>query len=246
MPTWVFQAIQLLGIGGFVTVIFALAAWLLAKAWAAWISANASRIHADASRLNADTKKDEAVTGFAVRFDDERRLWEERHHNLQKEFTDFRIEQARKEGGLDVLKEMLGQERDKLQKLEVRVQELEKRIKSDETRIYELETERDDLLKRVDELKATILLGDEAQRDLKTQLEQQINRADSLNNLVTQLQEIDNSSANKTQDAPEKVWDEESEQTLIVPPKLEATQAIPDITATTTSAATEAAEETKS
>lgn len=211
LPDWAQQIIETYGPGTLVTIIVVFGAWVLVKAFA--------------GQMNADTKKDETVTGFAVKFDSERAQLQQRYDQLNERFTQFQIEQAKKDGSLETLEKMLKQERDdrreeslsnniKYGKLEMRVEELEKRNQQGLDRIKELELERDSLNRNVVEKTAAINLLEESVRDITTKLEQETNRANALSSLVERLQSIPSTTMNATQPLP--TMDEvEADETFI-------------------------------
>ncbi len=210
MPDWAMQFIQTFGVAAFVVVVMALAIYMI--------------VSAVTRSINSGTKKEDTVTSFAVSFNEERRQWQERHETdrrqseerydkLQAEFNDFRIAQARKEGGIEVIEKLLTQERDawrlertgldeKYGKLDVRVQELEKNNKQSLARIQELEIERDDKNKIIAERDARIGVLEARVHETETNLTQETNRANTLSELITRMQSVP-SVTNNTQPIPE-------------------------------------------
>ena len=203
MPEWAIKILETYGPGTVVSLAVALAGYFLAKALSLQMSAGAN--------------KDNTMTGFAVRFDEERRMWqerydaerrqwEERHEKLKAEFTDFRVEQAKKEGGVEVLQQLLSQEREerhkeragldeKYGKLEGRVQELEKNNQQSLDRIRELESERDAKNVIIGQKDATIKLLEAENGELKNQVEVEANRANAGWSQLKRLEEAIAASA---------------------------------------------------
>ncbi len=198
MPDWAKEILAIYGPGTFVSIVVVLVVFFLAKAFS--------------QQMSADANKDTTMTGFAVKFDDERRQWQERHdasnrqwqerhEKLQEEFTTFRIGQAEKEGGLKVLQDLLSQERterrdferkvlDDNRNLEGRIQELEKHKQASLDRIKELEVERDAKNVIIAEKDVTIKRLEAENAELTNKVEQETNRANSLSDLVERLQTI--------------------------------------------------------
>ena len=240
------EILATVGLSGLVVIILAYAVQIIVRVWA-------NRTNAQTRQLNVSTQQEEIVNTFAVEGNAERRQWEERHHKLQEEhhtlkeeFTVFRIEQAKKEGGLEAFEKMLATEREerakqdtRYTKLEIRVEELEKNNLTKDERIKELEIT-NEILNKTNAEKDVII------SDLTTKVEQEVAAKNRLSLLVEELNAIDSTPIPPVDSPhpPVQVWNEDSEKTLIVPPKVETTQAIPDIPITP-SAATEAAEETK-
>lgn len=198
MPQWALGLLEIYGPGTVVTMIVVMSAFFLSKAFS--------------QQVTADANKDVTMTGFAVKFDDERRMWQERHDasnrqwqerhdKLEKEFTEFRIVQAKKEGGLEVLEKMLTTERterrverdefqDQLRKLDTRVLEVEKNNQIGLDKIRELEAERDGLKKEVADRDSRIVILETDNLEQKTTIEHLTNKANTLSELVERLQNV--------------------------------------------------------
>jgi len=201
MPDWALELIKIFGILGFVIVMAILIIWVITNA--------------AARRMNAGTKQDETVTAFAINFNAERTRLQERYDKLSDELTQFRVEQAKKEGGLEVLEKMLTQERaerrgeregfdEKFRKLDGRVQELEKNNQQGLDKIKELEAERDSLNSAIAEKDAQIGILKAENLEQKTKVEHLTNKANTLSELVERLQVVATPQvANTTQPIPE-------------------------------------------
>jgi uncharacterized protein (DUF3084 family) len=181
-------------------------------------------------RESTNSKQDSTITDFSVSFNAERKQLQESNNHLQAEVFNIKLEQAKEAGRREELKEAMQRERDewkterlandeKFRLMAIDISELKKHREQSTLRISELEHQIAELEKKLATANVEIDLLTAQKVELEKQLERERNRADTLNGLVTQLQKVDPVTllSDNTQAIPE-LWNEDSEQTLIVPP----------------------------
>lgn len=182
----ILQLLSILGLGGFVLLIFVLCVWIIVNIWA--------------KRSNVDARRDDMITTFAARFSDDLKQERERRdanekdlHNelkaLQEQFHITDKDLAREQGRREQMEKQINQQAEQIQKQGSKILELEKHYQASQQRIGELEAQVELLNKQLTEANKENSALQAQKRELEKLLELEKNRAESLNRLVEELRE---------------------------------------------------------
>ena len=186
----------------------------------------------------SSSKQENAITDLALDSNSERKErqavidgLQKSNNHLQAEIFAIQLKQAEETGRREEIKEAMQRERDewkserlandeKFRLMAIDISELKKHREQSTLRISELESQIAELEKKLATANVEIDILQAQKVELEKQLERERNRADTLNGLVTQLQKIDPVTvlSDNTQAIPDKVWNEDDEQTITIPP----------------------------
>lgn len=190
IPRPILELIAIVGLGGVIALIFAMAFYVVVRA-------AAFRANAQTRQINASTQQEEIVNSMVVRFDNDIRLMREQHateirdvrekHDaLQNQFHATDKELAREQGRRDQMEKQINQQNEQLQKQGGKITELEKHYQASQLRVSELEAQIELLEKQLAAANADNDVLKTEKRELEAQLEIEKNRALGLSERLTQ------------------------------------------------------------
>lgn len=178
-------------------------------------------------RESTNAKQDNTITDFSVSFNAERKQLQESNNHLQAEVFNIKIEQAKEAGRREELKEAMQRERDewkverlandeKFRLMAIDISELKKHREQSNLRITELENQIAELERKLATANVEIDILQAQKIELEKLLIYERNRADTLNNLVTQIRTVDTTGAGKTIPLP-ALQELETDDTFVPP-----------------------------
>jgi chromosome segregation ATPase len=164
----------------------------------------------DWAQGKSSSKQENAITDLALDSNTERKErqavidgLQKSNNHLQAEIFTIQLKQAEESGRREEIKEAMQRERDewkaeriandeKFRLMAIDISELKKHREQSTLRISELESQIAELEKKLATANVEIDILQAQKRELEAQLERERNRADTLNNLVTQIRAIEN------------------------------------------------------
>lgn len=183
------EILATVGLGGFAVFIILKITQLIAQVWA-------NRENAQTQKVIVSTEKEEIVNTFAVKFNDDIKELRVKYETVLEKFHETDKELAREQGRREQMQESMEAERrernqlkDEIQSQNIRILELEKHQQQSKARISELEAEISLLNKKLAESNNEVSLLQAQKRELEKLLELEIQRANSLNAVITKYRE---------------------------------------------------------
>lgn len=221
IPPEILQLIQVIGAPAVFVLLLSLRDWMQGR---------------------SGSKQENAITELALDSNAERK---ERQHvidelqksvnHLSAENLEIKLKQvevtSNYAGRLDEVKQAIQRERDemkteriandeKFRLMALDINELKKHREQSTQRISELEKQIAELERKLASANVEIDLLQTRKRELESELERERNRADTLNDLVTQIRAVETPVPNdKTVAIPDIVWNEDTETTVHIPPR---------------------------
>jgi predicted RNase H-like nuclease (RuvC/YqgF family) len=156
------------------------------------------------------SKQENAITDLAVDSNAERKErqavideLQKSNNHLQAEVFKIQLKQSEEAGRRDEIRLTNDKNEAKIVRLEIRIIELEKHREQSTLRITELENQIAELEKKLATANVENDILQSQKRELETLLTYERNRADTLNDLVTQIRAVDTTGGGKTIPIPE-------------------------------------------